>query len=97
MHGGVLHDDFVHLAWRDLLTTAIDDLLQASDDGDVPVFVHHALVAGAEPAVVKGIGVRLRVVLVLAHHVRSANHDLAGRASGYGRPGLVDDANLRSA
>ena len=37
---------------------------------EIPVGVHHTLVAGAKPAVDERLGVRGRIVLVSAHHVR---------------------------
>ena len=63
-HGRVVHQHVVHLARRDLLAAAIDDLLQPPGDGEIAVLVEHALVAGAEPAIGEGFGIGLGVVLV---------------------------------
>ena len=65
---------------------------------DVAVFVHHALIAGAEPAVVERVGVRLGVVLVLASS-RSVRGSRSRRSRPRGTvvPVVVDDANLRAA
>ena len=51
LHCRVVQQDLVHFARRDLLATAVDDLLQPAGDGEVPFRVHHALIAGAEPAI----------------------------------------------
>src|SRR5512142_2811112 len=63
LHGGVIEQHLVHLDGRDLLAAAVDELLEPSGESQVPLGVDHALVAGAEPAVGEGPGVRLRVGL----------------------------------
>jgi hypothetical protein len=62
----VVHQDLVDLARADLLAAAVDDLLQPAGQAEVALGVHHALVAGAEPAVGERLGVGLGVVLVAA-------------------------------
>ena len=51
---------------RDLLATAVDELLQPPGDGEVAVVVEAPLITGAEPAVEERAGVRLGVVEVPA-------------------------------
>ena len=46
---------------RDLLPGAVDDLLRATSQEEVPVLVEGAFVAGPEPAVDERLGVRFRV------------------------------------
>ena len=78
----MIHQNVVHLARRNLLAAAIDDLLQSPCDGEVAVIVEHALVAGVEPAMGEGFGVGFRVVLISRRNVIAANDHFAGRVGG---------------
>ena len=80
--GGVIHQHIVNFRRRNFLAPAIDDFLQAACDGQIPICVHHALVAGAEPAIGIGAGIGIGVVLVAFGHVRSADDHLARFAIG---------------
>ena len=51
--GRVRQQDLVDLARRDLLAAAVDDLLETAGQVHVALVILVALVAGAEPAVVK--------------------------------------------
>src|SRR5205807_7144409 len=86
--------DLVDLPRRDLLAAPVDHLLEPPDQSQVAVGVEYALVAGAEPAVGEGRGVRLRVVGVAVDHARAADDHLAGAALIEQAAGLVHDPDL---
>jgi branched-chain amino acid transport system ATP-binding protein len=85
-HRRVVHQHLVDLARRHLLAAAVDDLLQAAGHRDVALGIHHALIAGAEPAVGERLGVGLGVVLVAPRDVLAADHDFADLAGGSSAP-----------
>ena len=91
----MVHQHFVHLARGNFLTAAIDDFLEPPGDGDVALRIHHALVAGAEPAVGIGLAVGLGIVFVAGGDVGAANHDLPRRAARQNLPVDVHDGHLR--
>src|SRR6202012_1219143 len=70
---GVLDLDAVHV-----LTTAVDHVLDPVDQVDQALVVDPGHVAGVQPAAGEGGGRRLRLVPVAGHHVRAADHELAG-------------------
>src|SRR5207237_9777976 len=49
-HGRMLQESLIDFAWRDLFTAAVDHLLDAPGDEEIPVLVQVTLVAGSEPA-----------------------------------------------
>ena len=57
MDAGVVHQHLVHLRRRDLLASAVDELLQAARDPQVSLPVQDPLITGTEPAVVERVGV----------------------------------------
>ena len=83
-----------HLQGRDLLSAAVDDVLDTADDEEIAVGVEIAEIAGPEPAVAEG-GLRRRVVIIVAAaHIGSAQHDLAVLAAGERAARLVHDCDL---
>ena len=74
---GWLGDGLLDLDRGDVLAAGDDHVLAAVAQLDVPVGVQHAEVAGAEPAVRRGLrGVASGVVVVAEHDVVAAQRDL---------------------
>ena len=92
----MLEQHVVDLAGRDLLSPAVDQLLDPPDQGQVTLLVADALVACPEPAPGEGLGVGLGVRLVAIHDVRTAHPDLAGRAGGKLVALAVQDGHLHA-
>ena len=83
-HRGMAQQRFIDLARGDVLAALDDQLLDAAGDEEEAVGVAVAEVAGAQPAVggeARGGGVG--ILVVAAHHVRTADRDLAGDAVGH--------------
>ncbi len=78
----VVQDHFIHLPGGDLLPAPIDELLQASSDGEVAVSIQVTQVARLEPAIDESGPVRLRVVLIRLDDVGTAKDDLARSVRG---------------
>ena len=85
---------FVDLSRPDLLTAAIDQLLDAAGQREVAVGVQEPLVAGAEPSVGEGFRVGVRIVLIAADHVRTLNDHFSALARREQIPRVVHDADL---
>ena len=82
---GMLEQHLLDLARVDVLAAADHHVLDAADDVDVAVRVHHAEVAGVHPAGrVDRLGGRLVVVPVAAHHEVAAGADLTRHADRHG-------------
>ena len=92
----VAKDGLIHLPRGDLLSAAVDQLLDPAGDIEVAPGVAVSQVAGAKPAAGERRGVRLGVVLVARHDVRPANDDLAGLARSEQAIRLAHDGNFRS-
>src|SRR5690606_18830237 len=72
-----------------------DHVLLAIGDADVAALVHHAHVAGAQPAVAReDLRGFIRTVPVALHHLRSAQADLAHRARRDGPAFVVEDRSF---
>ena len=78
-HRRVRRERALDLDRRDVLAARDDDVLGAVPDLDVAVGMHHREVAGAEPAVGRGLARRVVVAVVAEHHVVAAQRDLAER------------------
>src|ERR1700722_298870 len=74
----MLQQDIFDFRRRDLLSAAIDQILDAPGQGEIAVVIDRANVASAKPTIDEGRGISLRVVAIAAHHVRTAYYDLAG-------------------
>ena len=75
----VRHDGLLHLDRRDVLATGDDDVLGAIAQLDIAVRMHHAQVAGVEPAARERLLGAVGVLVVALHDVVAAHHDLAHR------------------
>ena len=82
-HGGVLDEDVLDLARRDVLGPADDHVVEASGEVQVALGVEPAAVAGGEPAGVDRSAVAPEVLAgdLLAPHPHLALLDPAGRTS----------------
>ena len=78
-HGVVGEQRLLHLDGRDVLPAGDDDVLGPVAQLDVAVGVHHAEIAGVEPAARERLGGGLGVAVVALHHVVAAHDDLAHR------------------
>ena len=93
-HRRMVEQRLVDLARRDLLAAAIDDLLEPPGQAQIAVLVDPPLIAGAQPPLGEGRGVRLRVGEIAAGHVAAADHHLPGLAGGQQPAGAVHDRDL---
>ncbi len=60
----------------------VDNLLESVSQTQIPIFVQHSLVTGAEPAIHIGHSIRFRVALITRRYIRTADYyftDTAGR------------------
>ena len=73
-------DRRVDLRRRDLLAAAVDHLLNAAGQGQVPVFVNRPFITGVEPAVNEGRLIGAVVVLVAGEYLVAPGDDLTQRA-----------------
>eukprot|EP01022_Parablepharisma_sp_SALTPOND_P026277 TRINITY_DN6262_c0_g1_i7.p1 TRINITY_DN6262_c0_g1~~TRINITY_DN6262_c0_g1_i7.p1 ORF type:complete len:1136 (+),score=309.67 TRINITY_DN6262_c0_g1_i7:451-3858(+) len=89
---GVKHR--LDLGGADQLAPAADDFLFAAHEVDVAFIVAVAHVAGVDPAVPLGLGGLGRVAVVLQHHRRVLDDDLALRVRGQLLVLLIHDAHL---
>ena len=96
-HRGVRQQHFVHLAGRNVVAAADDQVLDPAGEVQVVICIQHALVAGAKPSVHKGSVVGLAVVLVSAEHARPLNDHLAAFSGGEMIALGVHDADLNAA
>src|SRR5450755_3590140 len=78
-HCLVGEDRLLDLDRGDVLPTGHHDVLGAVQQLHVAIGVHHAEVAGVEPAAPERGAGRLRIVEIALHHVVAAHHDLAHR------------------
>jgi hypothetical protein len=93
-HLGMAPQHLLDLRRRHLLSAAIDDVLDATNDEKIPVAIEVSEVAGAKPAVLKCGRGGGGVVVVSAGDRRTAKRDLAAFA-GRQAPSLpVHDRNL---
>ena len=74
---GMAQKRVVHLPRVDLLAAPVDELLDPARKMEIARGIEKAHVAGQEPAVAKGLLVRLGVVLVARKHIRAADGHLA--------------------
>ncbi len=79
---------------RDLLASAVDEVLDAPGEEQVPVLVQRAQVAGAEPPVGEAARRLGRVAEVAAGDGRTVHPHLAHGADRAGVPVLVDDTKV---
>ena len=70
-------DDFLDLGRRNVLSTADDQFLEPSSDGQEAVFVAPGEIAGMIPAVAQRCGGFLWLVMISDHHIRTTNDELA--------------------
>ncbi len=94
-NGLVPEQHLLHLPRRDLLAAAVDDLLEAPAQEEVPVVVEIALVSRAKPPVAERLPVRVRVSLVACEDVRPANGNLADLAGREKQTIVVEHCDLR--
>ena len=81
-HGGMVHEDVLNLAGHDLRATAIDQLLAAPGQEEIPVAVQVAGITCAEPPIDEGLLIGLGVILVARDHAGTVDDDLPGLAAG---------------
>ena len=89
-------DDLLNLRRVDVEPAGDDELLDAGDELDKAVLLHHTHVAGAEPTVVEDLLGGLGVVEVAGEHLWALGKNLAGLAVGHVlvRVVRVHDADL---
>ena len=90
----VLVDGGLHLCGVDVLTAAQDHVLGPIHQEQEAVLVQVADVAGVEPAVGEGLGVRLGPVQIAAEHVAATYPELAVSTCGLVRSVLPDYPGL---
>ena len=93
-NGGILVQDRLDLARRDILPAGHDDVFLAIDDREVAALVEPAEIAGVEPAVDDCLRGRGGILEVAGHHLPPAHRDLAHLAGSHLMTVLVDDAEL---
>ena len=71
----MVHQNVIHLGRRDLFAAAIDDLFETPGNGEMSLFIEHALVSGVEPAMGEGLVVGFRVALITGGDVVPANDE----------------------
>ena len=76
-HRLVLVEHALDLGAGDVLAAGHDHVLEPIDDVEVAVVVHHADVAGVEPAAGERRARRVGIAPVALEHLRSAQHDFA--------------------
>mmetsp|Transcript_29532 Transcript_29532/g.58012 ORF Transcript_29532/g.58012 Transcript_29532/m.58012 type:complete len:232 (-) Transcript_29532:180-875(-) len=79
--GGMIGQDTIDLQRADLFAAAIDDFLEASGQGQIALFIKHALIAGAEPTLAIGVKevlfICLRVRLIAGRDIGTGDRDFA--------------------
>jgi hypothetical protein len=93
-HRLVLVQDALDLGARGVLTAGHEHVLEPIDDVEVAVVIHHAEVAGVEPAAVERRPRCVRIPPVALEHLRSAQDDLAAFTGGHRGSMLVPDVEL---
>ena len=91
----VVQQDFIHLLRRDLLPSAIDDLLETAGDEEEPLRIQVAQVPCTEPPLDEGAAIGLGIVRIGRHHTRPANHDFAVSSRRHQIPRVVHDRDVR--
>src|ERR1700686_3194568 len=76
-HIRVAQQRLFHLAGRDLLPAAVDDLFDAADDEKISLLVQVAEVAGSKPAVPKSFPGRGGIIVVSPRDGGTAQRNLA--------------------
>src|SRR5450759_3874755 len=94
LHGGVRLEHLVYLAWRDLFSASVDELLDPAQQPQVAVCVEHAEVASAEPASRERARVGFGIALVAVDHVWPAHRHLAAFARRQLVAGIVQDRDF---
>src|SRR5262249_62052336 len=90
-------ENLLDLARKELLTAAVDHLLEPPDDAHVARAVYDAEIAGAEPAVSgEELGIRGGILVVAEVHRRPFGGDLALGAGRHVTAVLVDGPQLPS-
>src|SRR5262249_24758068 len=95
-HSGVGKQDLVDLTRRNLFTAAVDQFFQATNQGEIAIDIEDALVAGTKPAVGKGGGIGLRVIVIAAGDVWPLDDNLALRASREQSTCVVHEGDLHT-
>src|ERR1700736_2675209 len=90
----MLQQDIFDFRRRDLLSAAIDQILDAPGQGEIAVVIDRANVSSAKPTIDEGRGISLGVVAIAAHHVGAAYYHLAGSVCRQVPVVLIDDRKL---
>src|SRR5579862_601730 len=74
---GMPQQNLINLMWRDILSSADDDVFDSAGQMQVAVRIKVALIAGAKPSVDKGMSVGVGIIFVSPKNIRALNRDLA--------------------
>ena len=83
LHGRMPQERLIHAAWNHLLPAPIDHFLQAARQGEPPLAIQQALIAGEKPRFSTGIVHPAAVIggLIARGHIAPTNGHLAALSS----------------
>ena len=78
----MVHQHFINFTGGDFFPATVDDFFQAACNPQISFIIKNALIAGPEPSIGEGFGVRRGVVAIATENILATDNDLTGLSGG---------------